>query len=157
MNIRTGADSIAALFLCAISSAALVGAFWTPFMFARFELVLPDYIPNLFGLHQKIRDWLIQTGGVPVGPQYLWPIIRGLFWRGDTVLGVAVTAFSVALPALKILLGAAMAIPGGWISPGGRMRLASVLHAAGRWAMADVFIVALIIVFIKAEGFSTLR
>ena len=34
-----------------------------------------------------------------------------------------------------------------------RQRIAEGLKAIGRWSMADVFIVGMVIVFLKAEGF----
>jgi len=77
-------------------------------------------------------------------------MIGQLFSEGMAMLGVTVLVFSVALPASKLAIIAAAASAS--LLHGRREALARFGAAIGKWSMADVFVVALSIVAIKATG-----
>jgi paraquat-inducible protein A len=76
--------------------------------------------------------------------------IRALIENGEVLLALVLFAFSVALPFAKIVLLFALwaALRRGRQPPA---RLLALLAAIGRWAMLDVFVVALVILALKAE------
>jgi len=137
--------------LVALAAVCLVGAFWLPFMHAEFSLNLPAWIPR--PLAARMREWLIIKGRIPVGDQYLWGVIRNLFTAREYLVGWAILTFSVVFPTLKIGLCAALAGGAPVVPERVRRQLVHGLAVAGKWSMADVFIVGMIIVFIKAQGF----
>ncbi|AXS41742.1 paraquat-inducible protein A [Breoghania sp. L-A4] len=67
----------------------------------------------------------------------------------DAALGVLVGCFSIALPAVKLLLLHVVAFGGG------RGRSLTLLGAVGKWSMMDVMLVALVIFAAKTSGFAT--
>jgi len=77
-------------------------------------------------------------------------MIVQLFSGGMGMLGMTVALFSVALPATKLAIIAAAASSS--LLHGRRAALARFAAAIGKWSMADVFVVALSIVAIKATG-----
>lgn len=80
-------------------------------------------------------------------------IIAKLFATRDYLVGVALLAFSVLLPIGKLVLGGNVAIGTPGLDARHRERILYLLATAGKWSMADVFVVGLMIVFFKAEGF----
>lgn len=141
-NIVAGGLSLASL-------ACVVAAFRFPFVEGILELHLPDFLSR-FGMEGMVRRMLIEHGGLQVGPMYLRQAIQGLFDTGSPVLGVLVTLFSVVLPVGKAL-GSLLLIP--WLPryPRSGYWLRKGILFTSKWAAADVFIVALIIVLFKAE------
>lgn len=146
-----GADAIAALLLV-IAALLLIAAFNYPFVNASFELTLPDWIPDWNGIHDRIRSWVIEKGGIVVGPRYLLDIIGELFRGGETLLGILVLGFSVVFPSIKIALTAVLLIHRR-MSDDRRVLLLKMLGSLAKWSMGDVFVVALVVVLFKAKGF----
>ena len=79
--------------------------------------------------------------------------VRALLAGGDWLIGGIVAAFSIIFPLGKI--GALLAL---WLRlRSGRIpapRWAAALQALGKWAMLDVFVVALVIFALKASAFA---
>lgn len=95
------------------------------------------------------KTWIIHKAGVPVGTQTLPDMLRKLWASQEQVLFALVLAFSVVLPLVKVALGLGLsARPGAGAF--GRATL-WLLRATSRFAMTDVFVVALLIVFFRAE------
>lgn len=138
----------------ALSALLLVGAFYFPFIHSKFHLDLPDWIPNWFGLHSELRDWIVKKGKIPTGDQYLLGIIKSLFLEGSIFLGIIIFLFSVVFPVLKIVLSIvyiSRSFSKQAMSSDGLFR---AIGLVSKWSMADVFIVAVIIVMFKAKGFN---
>lgn len=133
-----------AAFLC------WVLAFQLPFLASEFTLTFPGWVPNI--LQDRLRSWMIERGRMPVGEQYLWGIISRLLGSPDYPIGIALLTFSFALPLLKLLLAGALVGVGHSMPPDARLRLVALLVATGKWAMADVFVVAMVIVLFKSDG-----
>jgi len=144
--------NVIATLLVLMSALLLVSAFYYPFVNASFELTLPDWIPNWNGIHQRIQSWVVEKGGIIVGPRYLLDIIGEMFRGGEVVLGLLVLGFSVIIPSAKIVMTAGLLI-NRKLSSSRRALLLKVLGSLARWSMGDVFVVALVIVLFKAEGF----
>ncbi len=145
------AISILALVLSAL---LLIGAFYFPFIHSTFRLELPDWIPNWFGLHGELRDWIVKKGKIPTGDQYLLGIIKSLFQDGSIFLGIIIFLFSVVFPVLKIVLSAIYISRSFKQRTGANNGLFKAIGLVSKWSMADVFIVAVIIVMFKAKGFN---
>lgn len=137
-----------------ISALLLFGAFYFPFIHSSFELELPDWIPDWFGLHDELRDWVVKKGRIPTGEQYLLGIIVSLFKDGSIFLGVVIFLFSVVFPLLKIVLSGIYILRSIGRSSGSNNGLFEAIGFVSKWSMADVFIVAVIIVMFKAKGFN---
>ncbi|MBB4303065.1 paraquat-inducible protein A [Rhodobium orientis] len=73
-------------------------------------------------------------------------IVETLYREGDTFLAVIIGAFSIAFPALKLLLLFLVAVGG---SSAKRL---GALSAVSKWSMMDVMVVALAIVAAKTSG-----
>lgn len=73
-------------------------------------------------------------------------IVAGLWTEGETVLALLVGAFSMAFPALKILLLLIVAVDGPERDP------PAWLRALANWSMLDVVLVALAIFAAKTSG-----
>ena len=137
-----------------LSAILLIGAFYYPFIHSTFNLELPDWIPDWFGLHDELTEWVVKKGKIPSGNQYLLGIIKSLFDDGSIFLGVVIFLFSVVFPVLKILLSGVYIARSfgnsGLVNNG----LLKTIGLVSKWSMADVFIVAVIIVMFKAKGFN---
>ncbi|MDP5071822.1 MAG: paraquat-inducible protein A [Congregibacter sp.] len=73
---------------------------------------------------------------------------RELADNGNTLVAVMIVSFSVVIPVLKLLLQAlALLLPG----PLGR-RLLGLNAALGKWSMADVFVMAMLIAFMAGRA-----
>lgn len=134
------------------SAILLVGAFYFPFIKSTFSVDFPDWLPNWFSLHNELEDWIVKKGRIPVGNQYLLGIIKSLFADGSFFLGVIIFLFSVAFPVMKILLCAIALIPTQKMEA--KDKIIKAIGYVSKWSMADVFIVAVIIVMFKAKGFN---
>lgn len=99
-----------------------------------------------------VKAWMTHKAGIPVGIQTLPGVIAGLFQRSEWILGLLLVLFSLIFPAAKILLSGILALGLGRLR--GRERLRTVLAHTSKWSMTDVFVVALLIVFFKAESFN---
>lgn len=134
-----------------LSFCSLVAAYCYPFMYSEFVLDMPFWLPNF--LAGKMQDWIICKGKIPIGPQYLFGIVRDLFFGREFFVGMAIATFSIVFPLIKSLLASFLSIFGGTLELRVRERLLSILNHIGKWSMVDVFIVGMLIVFMKAEGF----
>ena len=134
------------------SAILLIGAFYYPFIKSTFSVDFPDWIPNWFRLHKELEEWIIKKGKIPVGYQYLLGIIKSLFEDGSYFLGVIIFLFSVVFPVLKIVLCAVALVPS--IKGHAKRNIIKAVSYVSKWSMADVFIVAVIIVMFKAKGFN---
>ncbi len=76
-------------------------------------------------------------------------LIYGLWIDGEAVLAAIVAAFSVFLPAVKILLLHFV------VYRGSRSRSLAMLGLASKWSMMDVLLVALVIFSAKTSGLAT--
>ena len=140
----------ASVALAAVAAGAFTASFYFPFLRSEFFVDFPFWVPTF--LHDPLERWLIDLCDLPVGDQYLWGVIHGLFLSHDKLLGLAILLFSVILPALKIALVLAVGLPLPSLSSATRTRMVLFLHITSKWSMADVFIVGMILVFFKAEG-----
>lgn len=135
-----------------LSAILLIGAFYYPFIKSTFSVDFPDWIPNWFSLHKELEEWIVKKGRIPVGYQYLLGIIKSLFADGSFFLGIIIFLFSVVFPVLKILLCVFALLPSSTIES--KDKIIKAIGYVSKWSMADVFIVALIIVMFKAKGFN---
>ncbi len=134
------------------SALLLIGAFYYPFIKSTFSVDFPDWIPNWFSLHDELEEWIVKKGKIPVGNQYLLGIIKSLFADGSFFLGIIIFLFSVVFPMLKIVLCAVALIS--FQKTDAKDRIIKAIGYVSKWSMADVFIVAVIIVMFKAKGFN---
>lgn len=132
------------------AAVLLAAAFSLPFVSSTFCLKLPGWLPN--AIAGRVREYLIATARIPVGDHYLWGIIRDLFNAREFFVGTAILLFSIVFPCVKIILLAGLAVRGHRLSARLRQTCFSVLASAGKWSMADVFVVGMAIVFFKADG-----
>lgn len=95
------------------------------------------------------RDWLAAKAGFQVGKQYLVQMIATTFSQGDILLGILILSFSVFFPIFKIGLGILISLDR--LPKLIKQRWYKILVAVGKWSMTDVFVVALLIMFFKAE------
>lgn len=119
----------------------LIGAFIEPFMTASLHLNLPSWVP----LQNTIKEWVLNNSGFAIGKQYLTVIIRDIF-KTQPILGIAVFFFSIVIPIVKSSVCLYEAI-----MPNENRIGAHIITFIAKWSMADVFIVALVVVFFKAE------
>ena len=68
------------------------------------------------------------------------------------ILGVLLLVFSVLFPLSKVLLCCFLTTPAG--SANTRRRAYWLLEHSSKWSMTDVFVVAMLITFFKAESFN---
>jgi uncharacterized paraquat-inducible protein A len=133
--------------LSTMAMVALLAALSLPFLASDFALNLPPWLPDRIA--REMNNLVIDRGAIPIGEKYLLGIIGDLLQAQEYVIGAAIILFSLALPGMKV----AMLLHVGSKGPEIDQKRVALLHAISRWSMADVFIVGLIIVFIKAEGF----
>jgi hypothetical protein len=134
------------------SALLLIGAFYYPFIKSTFSVDFPEWIPNWFSLHDELEEWIVKKGKIPVGNQYLLGIIKSLFADGSFFLGIIIFLFSVVFPILKIVLCAVALIS--FQKTDAKDKIIKAIGYVSKWSMADVFIVAVIIVMFKAKGFN---
>ncbi len=102
------------------------------------------------GLEPCAKSWIIDTAGIPVGERTLPGLVEEVFDNGEVLLGMLLVLFSICFPALKLVLCALLGLGAGSDAFG--QRLEWLLHHTSKWSMTDVFVVALLIVFFKADG-----
>ena len=142
-SIIANAKRTAAAALAVLSGLFLMNALTSTFITAVLDLQIPEWIPDV--LHERIYNWVLEHAGFAVGPQRLLGVIANLY-KTDTFLGVVVFVFSIVIPFGKVvvcLLGAIYPTKKN-LGP----RLAAYIS---KYAMADVFIVSLVVVLIKAD------
>jgi hypothetical protein len=99
-------------------------------------------------LQTCMKWWVVDRGGIPIGDQYLFEIIRRLFDSKDVALGLLITLFSICFPLLKVGLSLVLSL-----RPITDWSI-EFLSITAKWSMTDVFIVALLITFFKADSFN---
>ena len=99
-------------------------------------------------LQTCMKWWMVDKGGGPIGDQYLVEIISRLFVSDDKPLGLMLVLFSICFPLVKVGLCLVLSIRA--ITP----RSMRFLNITSKWSMTDVFIVALLITFFKADSFN---
>ena len=78
----------------------------------------------------------------------IWDTVRGLLGRdGSLIVGIPLLVFSIVLPLAKTALLATALASRGKVQP----RVMDVISRLGRWSMADVFVVALLLSFFAAN------
>ena len=95
------------------------------------------------------QDWIAAQVGIVRGDQYLLNMIKDTFGHGEVFLGAIILVFSVLFPLSKNLLGLAASMSG---SQASKQSLYRMLSKTSKWSMTDVFVVALLILFMKAEN-----
>ncbi len=71
--------------------------------------------------------------------------VGGLAGSGDWLLAGVIAAFSIVLPVLKVILvGVVVAVPRADV----QQRGSALLHTFGKWSMADVFVVAVLVAYL---------
>jgi hypothetical protein len=95
------------------------------------------------------QDWIADQIGITRGNQYLLNMIKDTFGHGEAFLGTIILVFSILFPLSKNLLGLAASMSGTQAS---KQSLYSMLTKTGKWSMTDVFVVALLILFMKADN-----
>lgn len=93
--------------------------------------------------------WMVAEAGIPIGTQTIVGVIEGLFTSNDVFLGFLIVIFSILFPILKISLSIFLCLQK-------RISKSSLklLTLTSKWSMTDVFVVALLITFFKAESFN---
>jgi uncharacterized paraquat-inducible protein A len=113
-------------------------------------------IANLVLLAAFAVSWfapLLRAGVLPLFGLSEISVVSGLqtLWASDVVLALVVTFLAILAPVLKTLGGALMHM--GLLSA----RVQPALAVLGKFAMADVFLVALYIVVVKGVGLATVE
>ena len=85
---------------------------------------------------------------VPLGDQYVLGIIKLLFSEGHILLGALITIFSVLFPFSKVALLLLLSIQER------KPKLYGLLKSSSRWSMTDVFVIALLMVYFRADRFA---
>jgi uncharacterized paraquat-inducible protein A len=99
-----------------------------------------------------LKDWLLNVTGVPLGDQYIFGIIRNLWRNNQIFLSTLIFFFSAVFPLVKLVLTLVLS-SGMPLTHARRRELQAFLEVSSKWSMADVFIVAMVVVFFKADGF----
>ena len=109
---------------------------------------LPGFVADLA---DRVIDGMDVDGVVPAfdKTQSILGTARDLYANGDVPVAVLIVLFSVIVPAFKALVLSLALCP---LAPHWRRRLAGVADASGKWSMADVFVVAIFIVYLAAGG-----
>jgi paraquat-inducible protein A len=82
----------------------------------------------------------------------VWQLLQ----EGHFFLFVLVSAFSIVLPIMKIILLFNLLHPSS-TAPGRRKKLLHLMHEYGRWAMLDVMVVAVLIVTVKLGALASIK
>ena len=94
------------------------------------------------------QDWFAFQIGVTRGDQYLLNMIQDTWNHGELFLGTLIFFFSVIFPVSKVFLGIWSTITS---SVPSKQFCYVWLMKTGKWSMTNVFVVALLILFFKAE------
>jgi uncharacterized paraquat-inducible protein A len=93
----------------------------------------------------KVKSFSV--GGVEKSRSILGTV-KELFEEERRLVAVAIFAFSILVPITKIILMLMFY----FVSEAKRIKIKSVVDAIGKWSMADVFVVAIILVFLSMDG-----
>ena len=131
---------------------ALIGALALPLLSADFDVAGSGWLPESFG--PKLREWLAGAGVLPQRDLYLLGMLQILFQRGEILLTLLIGLIAVVLPAASVAacLWLAFAGPLGSSDFASSTHPVRILAATTRWAMADVFLIALLIVLVAADS-----
>ena len=135
--LQTGPARVLLGLLLALAFALLIAAWTQPLLTVQVTARLPAFIPEPF----QSMTILDETRSVVT-------MIERLMETNYIVIAAMLFIFGVALPIVKnIGVGLVIALP-----PGGRGRaLASVLQFIGRFAMVDIFAIAIIVSVMAAS------
>lgn len=157
MTPKSHTRNLPALAISLVCTVLLVCAFVLPVLESSIEVSLPGFlerlkrfIPN--GVEASLKDWLLNMTGVPLGDQYIFGIIRNLWRNNQIFLSTLIFFFSAVFPLVKLVLTLVLS-SGMPLTHVRRRKLQSFLEISSKWSMADVFIVAMVVVFFKADGF----
>ena len=96
-----------------------------------------------------MKWWMVGQAGIPIGTQTIMSVIQGLFQSNDVLLGFLIVIFSILFPISKITLSLVLCFQKKISKTSLKM-----LTLSSKWSMTDVFVVALLITFFKAESFN---
>lgn len=130
------------------SSGCYVAAFMFPFTVVAFDPPMLDALPAF--VRTPVRDWMVSTAGLPVGEHYLARMVYDLLVAKELLVGGALFLFSCVAPGVK--LGVTSSLVFGSPSEIQRASRLQWLHVVERWSMADVFVVALLVAYLKADA-----
>jgi paraquat-inducible protein A len=120
--------------------------------YALLMTALPALAVGVFAPLLMIKATLF-IGPLPVLLQFESKSIIGsigaLFGRGQVLLGAAVVAFSVLIPTVKTLV---LLVLAGRPRASRESHLHRFVHLLGPWSMAEVFVVAALLVFFGSDG-----
>jgi hypothetical protein len=149
--------NLPALAISLVCTLLLVCAFVLPVLDSSIDISLPGFLERfkMFvpdNVESSLKDWVLSVTGVPLGDQYIFGIIRDLWRNNQIFLSSLIFFFSVLFPFLKLILTLALST-GMPLSHARRRQFQGFLETTAKWSMADVFIVAMVVVFFKADGF----
>ncbi len=100
------------------------------------------------GWRDCVKEWIAYKAGLPVGERYVLGVVQDLWNAKEIALSILIALFSFAFPLVKVVMSL-------WLAIGFRSKrsLRWLMHVS-KWSMTDVFIVALLITFFKAESFN---
>lgn len=139
------------LLLSLIALVAYILSFQYPFLISILDIQFPDWLPEF--MQRQLYLWIIEKSRISIGPQYLWGMVTSLFRANEIAIGILLTTFSIVLPGAKIIFTLFYASLGHLLRPGAGRTILTILAFISKWSMADVFIVGIFIVYIRAEGF----
>ena len=114
-------------------------------------VVLVLHITSLFIPAMQVERLLFFTDIVTI-----WGAIVELFTRGEIIIGIVLTLFTVVFPALKLVAIIHLFASPSLGDPKLHTRLAR-LEWLGKWSMLDVFVAALLVVSLTATGLADAR
>lgn len=108
------------------------------------------------GLAERMLSGLDATGTVSAFDKTnsILGTARTLYDGGNRFVSLLILTFSVAIPVAKGLVMLATLLP---LGPDARRMLLGLASAAGKWSMADVFVIAIFIAFLGGNGLSDSR
>ncbi len=79
--------------------------------------------------------------------------IQSLWDSGHAALGIVVFIFTIVFPPLKLIATILVAAPVSFLSNASRSMLRKWIAHLGKWSLLDVFVIAILIVALKVQGF----
>jgi paraquat-inducible protein A len=111
------------------------------------------YVPaNLFPILRMERYGIVSENTV-------WSGMTSLFQDGDYVVAVIVFLASILIPLLKLTCLFVLVVMSHMHHPRGKMMrtwIYRVIESVGRWAMLDVFVVAVLVSLVKLKKLATI-
>ena len=100
-------------------------------------------------LNKCFKVWMHKSLGVPLGDSSLLKVILDLFGKGDYLLGLMLSIFTLCFPLIKLGINFFMLLtPSKELA----LKLHAPLEQLGRWSMADVFVVSMLVVIVKFDS-----